>query len=94
MQAVDLSRKAATMGCSQDAIRIFETHRKANVKGDGVWFAPGKAANIGGSAVSGLEMAQNSQHTSWSAELVDHELRKTYGIMFLEWSENCRGVYM
>ena len=68
--------KGSNMGCSQDAIRIFESHRKANVKGNGVWFAPGKAVNIGGSVVSGLEMAQNSQHTSWSAELVDDQLRK------------------
>jgi len=35
----------------------------------------GKAANVGGSAVSGLEMAQNSQRTSWSAEQIDEKLR-------------------
>ena len=33
----------------------------------GVLFAPGKAANAGGVAVSGLEMAQNSMRLSWPA---------------------------
>ena len=36
----------------------------------------GKAANVGGSAVSGLEIVQNSQRTSWSAEKVDDQLRE------------------
>ncbi len=36
----------------------------------------GKAANVGGSAVSGLEMAQNSQRMSWSAEQVDEKLKE------------------
>ncbi|WP_392565094.1 NADP-specific glutamate dehydrogenase [Utexia brackfieldae] len=39
-----------------------------------VLFAPGKAANAGGVATSGLEMAQNSARLSWSAEKVDHKL--------------------
>ncbi len=38
-------------------------------------FAPGKAANAGGVAVSGLEMAQNAEHLSWSAEEVDSKLK-------------------
>ncbi|MCF0237851.1 MAG: glutamate dehydrogenase, partial [Sphaerochaetaceae bacterium] len=37
-------------------------------------FAPSKAANAGGVAVSGLEMTQNAQHMSWSAEDVDNKL--------------------
>ena len=44
----------------------------------GVLFAPGKATNAGGVAVSGLEMSQNSVRTSWSREQVDERLR---GIM-------------
>ena len=44
----------------------------------GVLFAPGKAANAGGVAVSGLEMSQNAQHLSWSFDDVDHKLN---GIM-------------
>jgi len=41
----------------------------------GVFFAPGKAANAGGVAVSALEMAQNSSRVSWSFEEVDSKLR-------------------
>ena len=38
-------------------------------------FPSGKAANAGGVAVSGLEMAQNSQRIAWSAEEVDSKLK-------------------
>ncbi len=41
----------------------------------GIFFGPGKAANAGGVAVSGLEMTQNSEHASWSAQEVDARLR-------------------
>jgi glutamate dehydrogenase (NADP+) len=41
----------------------------------GVLFGPGKAANAGGVAVSGFEMAQNSQHANWTREEVDSRLR-------------------
>ena len=40
-----------------------------------VLFAPGKAANAGGVAVSGLEMSQNSMFSSWSREEVDQKLQ-------------------
>jgi len=40
----------------------------------GVLFAPGKAANAGGVAVSGLEQSQNSLRMSWSREEIDHRL--------------------
>jgi glutamate dehydrogenase (NADP+) len=40
----------------------------------GVLFGPAKAANAGGVACSGLEMAQNSMHMSWSGEEVDSKL--------------------
>jgi glutamate dehydrogenase (NADP+) len=42
----------------------------------GVWYGPGKAANCGGVAVSGLEMAQNSQRLPWTSEEVDAKLAK------------------
>ena len=42
----------------------------------GVYFAPGKAANAGGVAVSGLEMSQNAEHLSWSFEEVDNRLQE------------------
>jgi len=41
-----------------------------------VLFGPGKAANAGGVAVSGLEMAQNAQHLSWPREEVDGRLQQ------------------
>ena len=40
-----------------------------------ILYAPGKAANAGGVSVSGLEMSQNSQKISWSAEEVDQKLQ-------------------
>ncbi|HJS59981.1 MAG TPA: glutamate dehydrogenase, partial [Vicinamibacteria bacterium] len=40
-----------------------------------ILYAPGKAANAGGVAVSGLEMAQNSMRYSWTREEVDNRLR-------------------
>lgn len=69
--------EGSNMGCTQDAIDAFEAHRKSN-KGSCSWYAPGKAANAGGVAVSGLEMAQNSQRLKWTAEEVDAKLK---GIM-------------
>jgi glutamate dehydrogenase (NADP+) len=41
----------------------------------GILYGPGKAANAGGVATSGLEMAQNSMRYSWTREEVDHRLR-------------------
>ena len=41
----------------------------------GVLFAPGKAANAGGVAVSALEMSQNAVRQSWTGETVDQELK-------------------
>ena len=45
---------------------------------NGVFFAPGKAANAGGVATSGLEMSQNHEHLSWTFDEVDNKL---HGIM-------------
>ena len=69
--------EGSNMGCTQDAIDVFEASRKEK-KGEAIWYAPGKAANAGGVAVSGLEMAQNSQRISWTSEEVDDKLK---GIM-------------
>ncbi|UNI18993.1 Glutamate dehydrogenase (NADP(+)) [Purpureocillium takamizusanense] len=69
--------EGSNMGCTQDAIDIFEEQRRQ--KGNqSIWYAPGKAANCGGVAVSGLEMGQNSQRINWTAEEVDEKLK---GIM-------------
>ena len=40
-----------------------------------ILFGPGKAANAGGVAVSGLEMSQNSMRINWSPEEVDNKLK-------------------
>ena len=45
---------------------------------NGVLFGPGKAANAGGVATSGLEMSQNSMRTRWDRQEVDSRL---HGIM-------------
>jgi len=42
----------------------------------GILYGPGKAANAGGVAVSGLEMSQNSLHLSWTREEVDEKLHQ------------------
>lgn len=42
----------------------------------GILYAPGKAANAGGVSVSGLEMTQNAQKLSWTAEEVDRRLHQ------------------
>lgn len=67
--------EGSNMGSTQEAIDVFETHRETNTT-NFVWYAPGKAANLGGVAVSGLEMAQNSSRESWSSEKVDQRLHK------------------
>ena len=48
---------------------------------NGVIFTPGKASNAGGVATSALEMSQNAERLSWSAEEVDEKLKSImYGI--------------
>lgn len=64
--------EGSNMGCTEEAIEVFENARKA---GKGVWYAPGKASNCGGVAVSGLEMAQNSQRLAWTNSVVDGKLK-------------------
>ena len=41
-----------------------------------ILYGPGKAANAGGVAVSGLEMSQNAMRLSWTREEVDQRLQK------------------
>lgn len=59
--------EGANMPCTPEAVEAFEKAK--------LLFGPGKAANAGGVAVSGLEMSQNSQRLSWSAEEVDEKLK-------------------
>ena len=59
--------ETSNMGCTADAVSLFRNKH--------VLFAPGKAANAGGVAVSGLEMSQNAMHYFWSAAEVDEKLK-------------------
>lgn len=63
---VTLVCEGANMPCSPDAVKLFHQHN--------ILFAPGKAANAGGVAVSGLEMAQNSMRLNWTREEVNTRL--------------------
>ena len=66
---VGLVAEGATMPSTPEAVKVFLDK--------GILFAPGKAANAGGVAVSGLEMAQNSMRLNWSREEVDTRLKMT-----------------
>ena len=62
--------EGANMPTTMDATQYLQSN--------GVVFMPGKAANAGGVATSGLEMSQNSERLSWTFEEVDAKLK---GIM-------------
>jgi glutamate dehydrogenase (NADP+) len=69
--------EGANMPSTPEAIAVFHDSK--------IMFSPGKAANAGGVATSGLEMSQNSLRLSWSREEVDQKLK---GIM-LSIHEQC-----
>ena len=58
--------EGANMPSTPGAIRVFQEAK--------ILYAPGKASNAGGVSVSGLEMSQNSERLSWTAEEVDNRL--------------------
>ena len=58
--------EGANMPCTPEAIEVFDENK--------ILFAPGKASNAGGVAVSGLEMSQNSLRYNWTREEVDAKL--------------------
>ncbi len=58
--------EGANMPTTPEGVKVFHDAK--------ICFAPGKAANAGGVATSGLEMSQNSQRMSWSREEVDNKL--------------------
>lgn len=64
---VVLVSEGANMPSTPEAVNLFVDNRAL--------FAPGKAANAGGVAVSALEMAQNSMRISWAREEVESRLR-------------------
>ncbi len=60
--------EGANMPTTPEAIEIFQENK--------IMFAPGKAANAGGVATSGLEMSQNSMKLNWPAAEVDQKLHQ------------------
>ncbi len=62
-----LLAEGANMPCSSEAIKVLQK--------SGVLYAPGKCANAGGVAVSGLEMTQNRMGVYWNREDVDEKLK-------------------
>ena len=65
------------MPSTPEAVKTFQDAK--------ILYSPGKASNAGGVAVSGLEMSQNSERLSWTAEEVD---KKLHDIM-VNIHENC-----
>lgn len=69
--------EGANMPTTPEGVRIFQKAK--------VLYAPGKAANAGGVATSGLEMSQNSMRLSWTREEVDKRLHN----IMINIHENC-----
>jgi len=82
--------EGSNMATTPEAVHIFQNA--------GVLFAPGKAANAGGVAVSGLEQTQNAQRMYWTREEVDshlHEIMKSIHAQCVEYgSEGGRINYV
>ena len=75
--------EGANMPSTPEAIHLFQKHK--------ILYGPGKAANAGGVAVSGLEMAQNSARLSWSKDEVDgklHDIMTNIHRQCLEYGQN------
>lgn len=62
-----LMAEGANMPCTEEATKLL--------RNSDVMYAPGKASNAGGVAVSGLEISQNMVRMSWTAEEVDDRLK-------------------
>lgn len=60
--------EGANMPSTAEAVEVFQEHQ--------ILYGPGKAANAGGVATSGLEMSQNSLRLSWTREEVDSRLHQ------------------
>ncbi|MGX7107834.1 NADP-specific glutamate dehydrogenase [Facklamia miroungae] len=75
--------EGANMPCNSEAIQIF------NQTDNFIW-APGKAANAGGVAVSGLEMSQNAIRLQWSFDEVDQKLQSIMFTIFKTCQATCQ----
>ncbi len=69
--------EGANMPTTPEGVRVFQKAK--------ILYAPGKAANAGGVATSGLEMSQNSMRLSWTREEVDKRLHN----IMIDIHENC-----
>lgn len=69
--------EGANMPSTPEAVKTFQDAK--------ILYSPGKASNAGGVAVSGLEMSQNSERLSWTAEEVDNRLK----LIMKDIHENC-----
>ncbi len=86
--------EGANMPSDEDAVAVFQDAK--------IFFGPGKAANAGGVAVSGLEQSQNALRIAWSREEVDarlqgimnsiHETCVTYGTSDDGWVDYVQGA--
>jgi len=79
--------EGANMPTTPEGIEVFLQAK--------VLFAPGKAANAGGVATSGLEMAQNAMHLSWSREEVDqrlHQIMKNIHATCVQYGQEGDGI--
>ncbi|MBI4529467.1 MAG: NADP-specific glutamate dehydrogenase [Deltaproteobacteria bacterium] len=74
-----LVSEGANMPSEPDAVRQFIDKK--------ICYGPGKAANAGGVAISGLEMSQNSLHYSWPREEVDRRLQEIMHSIYTAASE-------
>ncbi len=72
--------EGANMPSTPEAVELFVQK--------GILYGPGKAANAGGVATSGLEMAQNSQRMNWTRDEVDGHLHR----IMINIHENCRAT--
>ncbi|UJF14980.1 NADP-specific glutamate dehydrogenase [Jeotgalibaca sp. MA1X17-3] len=73
--------EGANMPSSIEAIELYQENN--------LLYGPSKAANAGGVATSTLEMAQNAQHSHWSFEQVDVELKKIMINIFKQVEDTC-----
>ena len=64
---VKLVSEGANMPTTPEGVSIFHDNK--------ILYGPGKAANAGGVAVSGLEMSQNSMRLNWPRQEVEHRLQ-------------------
>ena len=69
--------EGANMPSTPEAVKAFQDAK--------ILYAPGKASNAGGVAVSGLEMSKNSERLSWTSEEVDNRLK----LIIKDIHENC-----